>query len=198
MRIGIDIDDTALITVNSMIKYADIYDINELGKTGTNGNLGLIKNRYYLKVLYGWDDKTKFAFFDKYYKNILEECVPNGDSDKVIKKLHDEGYEIYFISARLTNIENCDAEAITIATFKKYGIPYDKLVINAKDKLNFIKDNKIDIYIEDSYETVVELLENNIPALLMNTKMNAAIEDNRVTRVNNWHEVYDYIKGLDQ
>lgn len=198
MRIGIDIDDTALVTVNSMIKYADIYDINELGKTGTNGNLGLIKNRYYLKVLYGWDDKTKFAFFDKYYKNILEECIPKGDSEKVIKQLHDEGYEIYFISARLTNIENCDAEAITIASFQKYGIPYDKLVINAKDKLKFIKDNKIDIYIEDSYETVIELLENNIPALLMNTEMNAAIKDDRVTRVNNWHEVYDYIKGLNQ
>lgn len=198
MRIGIDIDDTALITVNSMIKYADIYDINELGKTGTNGNLGLIKNRYYLKALYGWDDETKFAFFNKYYKSILKECTPKGDSEKVIKKLHDEGYEIYFISARLTNIENCNAEAITVDTFKKYGIPYDKLIINAKDKLNFIKDNKIDIYIEDSYETVVELLENNIPALLMNTKMNADIKDDRVTRVNNWHEIYDYIKGLEK
>ncbi len=71
MRIGIDIDDTTLITVNSMIKYADLYDTKDLGRTGTNGNLGLIKNRYYLKVLYGWDDKTKFAFFNKYYKNVL-------------------------------------------------------------------------------------------------------------------------------
>ena len=62
MRIGIDIDDTTVITVNSMIKYADIFDTQILGRTGTNGNLGLIKNRYYLKVLYGWDDKTKSNF----------------------------------------------------------------------------------------------------------------------------------------
>ena len=60
MKIGIDIDDTTVITVKSMIKYADLYDIKILGKNGTNGNLGLIQNRYYLKVLYGWDDKTKF------------------------------------------------------------------------------------------------------------------------------------------
>ena len=51
MRIGIDIDDTTLVTVNSMIKYADKFDIEELGRKGTNSNLGLIKNRYYLKVL---------------------------------------------------------------------------------------------------------------------------------------------------
>ena len=74
MKIGIDIDDTTVVTVKSMIKYADKYDTLVLGRTGTNGNLGLIQNRYYLNVLYGWDNKTKFEFFDKYYKNILEEC----------------------------------------------------------------------------------------------------------------------------
>ena len=62
MRIGIDIDDTTVVTVNSMIKYADIYDINVLGRKGTNGNLGLIRNRYYLKALYGWNDEEKFEW----------------------------------------------------------------------------------------------------------------------------------------
>ena len=44
------IDDTTVITVNSMIKYADKYDTLVLGRQGTNNNLGLIKNRYYLKA----------------------------------------------------------------------------------------------------------------------------------------------------
>ena len=64
MRIGLDIDDTTFITVKSMIKYADLYDIEVLGRTGTNGNLGLIQNRYYLEALYGWDKETKFDFFN--------------------------------------------------------------------------------------------------------------------------------------
>ena len=51
MKIGIDIDDTSFITVNSMIKYADKYDIEELGRKGINKEFGLIKNRYYLKCL---------------------------------------------------------------------------------------------------------------------------------------------------
>ena len=91
MKIGIDIDDTTVITVKSMIKYADLYDTQILGRKGTNGNLGLIQNRYYLKVLYGWDEKTKFDFFDTYYKNVLEECTPMLNAGKTIKKLKDEG-----------------------------------------------------------------------------------------------------------
>lgn len=196
MRIGIDIDDTALVTVNSMIKYADKYDVEDLGKKGTNGNLGLIKNRYYLKILYGWDDETKFTFFKKYYKNVLEECFPMEHAVDVLNRLKEEGYEIYFISARLTNIEGCDAEAITKETFQKYNIPYDKLIVSAHDKLPVIKENKIDLYIEDSFETVCELTNNGIKALLMTTKMNKDLSSPDITRVETWDEVYDYIKGL--
>lgn len=51
MKIGIDIDDTIVITVKSMIKYADKYDTEVLGRKGTNGNLGLIQNRYYFILM---------------------------------------------------------------------------------------------------------------------------------------------------
>jgi len=63
MNIGIDIDDTIAFTSKSMIKYADLYDKNILGKSGINGNFGLITNRYYLNTLYGWNDKTKHDFY---------------------------------------------------------------------------------------------------------------------------------------
>lgn len=61
MRIGIDIDDTIVKTVDSMIKYADIFD-KQIGGNGINGNMGLIVNRYYLKALYGWNDEEKINF----------------------------------------------------------------------------------------------------------------------------------------
>ena len=41
-------------------------------------------NRYYLKDLYGWDDEIKFAFFNKYYKNVLEEITMLPNVDKII------------------------------------------------------------------------------------------------------------------
>lgn len=196
MRIGIDIDDTTLVTVTSMIKYADKYDIEDLGRKGTNGNLGLIKNRYYLKVLYGWDDETKFSFFDKYYKNVLEECTPFTNSPEVIRNLKKDGHEIYFITARLTNIKDCNAEEITKDTFAKYNIPYDKLIVNAKDKLQYCINNKIDLFIEDSYETCKELESHGIKTILVTTKMNESIKDDSIKRVNNWDEIYSIVGEL--
>lgn len=195
MKIGIDIDDTTLITVKSMIKYADLYDTKILGRKGTNGNLGLIQNRYYLKVLYGWDDKTKFDFFDTYYKNVLEECVPMPNAPETITKLKEEGNEISFITARLTQIKNCDTENITIKTLKDNNIPYDKLIINASDKLKFCKENGIEIFIEDSYDTCKQLEENGIKTYLMTTKMNQNIDAGEIERVKDWNEIYQKVKS---
>jgi len=194
MKIGIDLDDTTFITFNSMIKYADLYDIKYLGRTGINGNLGLIKNRYYLKALYGWDEKTKFGFFDTYYKNVLEECVPMNYAPETIQKLKEDGNEIYFITARLTNILNCNTEEITKKSLENNNIPYDKLIINASNKLEVCKEYNIDIFIEDSYETCKQLEENGIKTFLMTTKMNENIDAGSIERVKDWDEIYEKIE----
>ena len=197
MKIGIDIDDTTVITVKSMIKYADKYDIEVLGRKGTNGNLGLIQNRYYLKVLYGWTEKEKFDFFDMYYKNVLEECPLMSNADSVLQKLKEEKNEIYFITARLTNIHNCNTEEITRNTLNANNVPYDKLIMNASDKLKVCKDEEIELFIEDSYDTCKELTENGIKSILMTTEMNKNIETVDIPRVYNWDEVYEQIKLLN-
>lgn len=198
MRLGIDIDDTAFITVEAMIKYGDIYDTEIVGGKGTNGNLGLITNRYYLKALYGWDEKTKFEFFDTYYRNILEESYPMKDAVSVINNLKKMGNEIYFITARLQHIQNCDTENITKESLKNNNISYDKLIINASNKLKFCLENKIDIFIEDSFDTCKELEENGIKTFLMTTKMNKNIDSGTIERVHNWKElekkIIDYLK----
>lgn len=194
MKIGIDIDDTTVITVNSMIKYADKYDTEVLGRQGTNGNLGLIQNRFYLKVLYGWTDKEKYDFFNMYYKNVLEECVLMPNADKVIQKLKEDGNEIYFITARLTNINNCNTEEITKTTLKENNIPYDKLIVNANDKFKVCEEEGIELFVEDSYDTCKELMEKGIKSILMTTKMNQNIEAGNISRVHNWDEVYEIIR----
>ena len=177
MKIGIDIDDTTFLTVKSMLKYADKFEEEISGIPTNRDSFGLIKNRYYLKVLYGWDNKTKFDFFDKYYKNVLEECTMLPNADKTIKKLKEEGDIIYFVTARLMNIKNCDTEEITKKSLQDFGIPYDSLNLHISDKLKFFKENQIDLCIEDSYETCRELTDNGIKSILMTTKMNADINE---------------------
>lgn len=194
MKIGIDIDDTTVLTVKPMLKYADKFE-EEISGIPTNRNsFGLITNRYYLEALYGWDKKTKFDFFDKYYKNVLEECTMLPNANKTINKLKEEGDTIHFITARLMNIKNCDTEKITKKCLKDFGIQYDSLNLHIFNKLDFFKKNKIDLCIEDSYETCRELTDIGIKSILMTTKMNANIDAKDITRVNNWNEIYSEIE----
>ena len=194
MKIGIDIDDTTFLTVKSMLKYADKFE-EEISGVPTNRNsFGLIKDRHYLKALYGWNEKTKFDFFDKYYKNVLEECTMLPFANKVIQKLKEEGDSIHFITARLMNINDCDTEGITKKSLKDFGIPYDSLNLHVSNKLEFFKENEIDLCIEDSYQTCRELTDNGIKSILMTTKMNADINDKEIVRVNNWNEIYEEVE----
>lgn len=194
MKIGIDIDDTTFLTVKSMLKYADIFEEEISGIPTHRDSFGLIENRYYLKALYGWDDKTKYAFFNKYYKNVLEECTMLPNADKVIQKLKEKGDTIHFITARLMNIEDCDTEKITRKSLSDFGIPYDTLNLHVSDKLSFFQEQKIDICIEDSFETCNQLTENGIKSILMTTKMNEKIKSGDIVRVNNWDEIYDEVE----
>lgn len=194
MKIGIDIDDTTFNTINSMIKYADIYDAKMHGNKKKENSFGYIKNRYYLSEIYDWDEKTKFDFFEKYYKNVLEECVMLPNANSIIQKLKDEGNEIHFVTARLMIIENCDSKKITIDSLKRYNIPYDSLNMQISDKLDFFKKNNLDICIEDSFETCKQFEENGIKSVLMTSKMNERIDSGTITRVNSWNELYEEIQ----
>ena len=196
MKIGIDIDDTTFLTVKSMLKYADLFEEEISGVPTNRDSFGLIKNRYYLQALYGWSDETKFEFFRKYYKNVLEECTMLPNADVVIQKLKEEGNTIHFITARLMNIEGCDTEKITKESLKKFNIPYDYLNLHVSDKLKFFKENNIDLCIEDSYETCRQLTDNGINAILMTTKMNEQIDAGEITRVTNWNEIYEEIQKI--
>ena len=196
MIIGIDIDDTTVVTVKSMVKYGDKYDTEVLGRKAQKDNLGQIKDRYYMRALYGWTDEQKFAFCDMYYKNALEECYPLPNAGEKINKLKEEGNEIIFITARLTNVKNCDTESITKTTLEKYGIPYDKLIMNVDNKLEFCQKYGVEVFIDDSFETCKSLQDNGIKSYLMTTRMNQNIEPGNVERVTSWDEVYEKILNL--
>ena len=196
MKIGIDIDDTTFLTVKPMLKYADIFE-NEISGVPTNRNgFGFIKNNYYLDSLFGWDYETKFAFFRKYYKNVLEECTMLPNADKTIQKLKNEGDTIHFVTARIMDIDGCDAEGITKECLKRFGIPYDYLDLNISDKVEYFKKNNIDLCIEDSYETCRKLTDSGITSILMTTKMNEQIDSGNIIRVNNWDEIYEVIQKI--
>ena len=193
MKIGIDIDDTTFFTIKSMLKYANEFEKRISGNTTSKEKFGLIKNRYYLEEIYGWDKATIFDFFNKYYKIVLKECTMLPNANITIQKLKEDGNTIHFITARFMNIKDCDTEDITKKSLQKFNIPYDTLNLNISDKLEFSKKHGIDLFIEDSYETCKELSDNGIKSILMTTKMNSDIKTDGIVRVNTWDEIYNEI-----
>ena len=57
---------------------------------------------------------------------------------------------------------------------------------------------RIELFIEDSYDTYKELSENGIKSILMTTKMNQDIhQGNHIVRVKNWKEIYEKILKIE-
>ena len=198
MKIGIDIDDTCFYTAEAMIKYADIFEEERTGIINKRDTLGLIKNRYYLEAIYNWNREIKFDFFNKYYKNVLEECRMLSNVNIIIDKLKRDGHTVHFVTARLMNIDNCDTRKITLESFKNNNINFDSLDLGVSNKIPFFKENHIDVCIEDSYETCKEAESEGIKSILMTTKMNKNIDSGSIIRVNNWNEVYNKIDLLNK
>ena len=79
-------------------------------------------------------------------------------------------------------------------------ITYDKVIINASDKLTVCKENGIELFIEDSFETCKELEENGIKTYLMTTQMNMNINASNIERISNWidldKKIHKYLEDL--
>ena len=196
MKIGIDIDDTTVNTVNPMIKYGKIFNEEVLKRPSVEFNFGEIKDRYYMNKLFGWTEETKFEFFNMYYKNVLEDCEPLPGASKVITQLKEDGDEIIFISARITSIKGCDARKITIDSFNKNGIPFDKVIIGAYDKLEYCLEHGIDVFVDDSLEVLQELSKHGIRCYLMTSQINSKLDTGDITRVHSWEEIYKDLKEV--
>ena len=68
-----------------------------------------------------------------------------------MNKIHEEGNKIILITARWET-DKFDVKKITTNWIKENNIPYDKLIINAENKLIAAKSEKLDVFIDDSFQ----------------------------------------------
>lgn len=193
MEIGIDIDDTLVVTYEPMLRYADKFNEEKYGVKKLKENMGNIETHHYLSAIFDWDHETKFEFFGKYYADVLKECKIKEYAAEAVRKLKEAGHKIYFISARLTNIEGCDAVGITLDALKKNNVPFDKLVVDAEEKVRDSVSLGVDVFVEDSLINCQKLSKAGIKTYLITSKVNANIDSGDIERVDNWKELYEKI-----
>lgn len=191
MNIGIDIDDTISKSCEQTDICAKEYTENVLRRKFEFMKIE-INDPMWCKHLYGWNDEEDKKFWELYYEKIVENVKPKEDAIEVINRLS-KNNNIILITARWDKEDGIISRK-TIEWLQKYGINYSKIYVGYENKEKVVKDNNIDVFIDDSYKTCKKISEMNVRTLIMNSRINKDIEDKDLERVFSWREIEDKIK----
>lgn len=194
MKIGIDIDNCISNFDDTLLKEYLKHD-KKLRNTGIiNENAELFR-----KGMFDWSEEEEKEFYNSNIETFAKQLKPLEDAPSYIRKLKNDGHEIYIITGR-NNGEYTDPHELTTNWLKKYDIIYDKLIFtNAYDKhakTEVCLENNINIMIEDSTQISLDLISNGINVLTMNTRYNRQNQD--LERVSSWKEIYEKISNINE
>ena len=191
MKIGIDIDNVISNFNDELLKEYLKHD-KELRNTG------IINKDVFIRYgMFDWTEKEETEFYKSNIERIAIKLKPIHRATETIKKLKEDGNEILIISGR-NNGEYNNPYKLTEGWLAKYNIVYDKLILtnayNKEEKANVCKENNIDIMIEDSTQTAVNIEKVGTKVLFMNTRYNKNNEN--FEKVSNWKEIYAKISSM--
>lgn len=192
MRIGIDIDDT-LTDIKEQLTNAAFEYAKTLNKKVENENTEIndIYNdgNIYQKIFNFSYDELKY-FLGTIQEGITNNAIPRKDCVEVIKKLHEEGNEIYIITARDSEFHENPYQQ-SMDWLNKNDIYFDKLIVNARDKKRVCIEENIDILIDDSISNCKNIITSGISAIMITNS--DIVEKDNINYFNNWIEIYSYL-----
>ena len=186
MVLGIDMDDTVCSTNELIIAEADKYDKEVLGGTG-------VKNvdAYEFSEMMGWPEGMKGQFFKDRLGAIMSRAPIKPHAREVINLLHDEGVKIVFISFRKDKYLD-DPYKLTEDWLNLNGVKFDKLYVNTGTKEDECIENNVTLFIDDKESHCEDVANVGIDVLLFTNEYNH--DEKRFKSVDDWLEIYDYIK----
>ena len=193
MRIGIDIDgvltDVEQFTIDYGLKFC--YE--------NNLSYRIKSNEYDESKALCISEENVDKFWNKYIKYYVTEYRARDFASEVIKKLKEDGHEIYIVTARneygLTGDDYGKMKEFVKEWLSKNNIYYDKIVYTEETKLPYCVGNYIDVMIEDKPENVKQV-STKMPVLCYHCNYNANIEGKNITRVYSWYDIYNKIKQM--
>ena len=196
MNIGIDIDDTISNTYETVIPYAQKYQIEELHKSPILDRNKELATHKYTKALHNWNDEEENIFWEKYYVKMLPKITVKALASESIIELA-KNNTIYLVTARWDN-ERKEVERITRNWLADNDIVYEKLILNAGTKLEACQKYNIDLFIDDSFKNCKELAENGIRTFIMDSRTNGKYNDAKITRVYSWPHICQEVSKIEK
>ena len=194
MNIGIDIDDTISNTFETFLPYIKKFVEQDLNRE-LDLNLSSRTDYYNIMEKYSLSEDEARTFWVNYYVEILENVKPKEAAVEVINILKEKGHKIFLITARFDD-GIVDVKAITEKWLEVNKINYDKLIRNSHNKLKIAKEEKIDIFIDDSIRNCEMVSSGNIKSYMFLSKNNSYYENENIEKVISWDELYEKIKEV--
>lgn len=191
MRIGIDIDDT-ITNIKDKLTNAALKYAKSLNKNVQNIDYNIVdiyNNGNIYQKLFNFNYEELKYFLGTIQEEITDNAIPRENCVEVINKLHNDGNEIYIITARDKEFHE-DPYLQSKEFLDKNSIYYDKLIVNARNKAMACIENNIDLLIDDSISNCLNSDNFGIDTIIIGNKNNRGIKN-----VDNWEEIYDYIKN---
>ena len=191
MRIGVDFDGVVFDSETTFRCYEEMFDINIL-----KGNNLIDREEPKFQQRYNWTKDEEKQFINEYFLKVSKESGIMSGFLKVFDALKHQGHEFISITARGGFVKEMKDDAIRL--LKENNITFDKYFWHVKDKLQVCQDEKVDIMIDDDWRIVKTLSENKVKCLYFrDTNLKKLEENEYLKEVNNWGDIYRYIKEND-
>lgn len=189
MKIGIDIDNTITNTLPIIKEYCNMYNDTVVKRGLTMHEDGVASYN-----LFDWTKEENHDFCINYLEKAVLSAKVKENAAEVIRRLKNEGHEIYIISARVEPVFKTPYES-TEQYLKDNDIVYDKLIVGSIDKLPYCQKYNLDIFLEDEPRYINDI-SPLIPVIVFDEIFNKQCVGNNIYKVTNWNQVYDIINNL--
>lgn len=191
MRIGIDID--------GVLTDIEQWQLDVGGKFFSKFNKSVEnKDGYEITEIFNVSDELDSQFWNEYLYDYVTKEPSRKYASEVIKKLKDDGNEIYIVTARyLTNRNTADGKKmreIVINWLEEQDIYYDEIIFSPEDKKENCKKYNIDIMIEDKVDNINKI-SSIIPVICFHAGYNKECNGSNIYRAYNWYDIYNLISG---
>lgn len=182
MRIGVDIDGVI----------SDSYPawLGELNQYYGKNITALEDYEMHLVFDVPCDDMNNF--FVQNVERLLDIPHPVKGAREGIESLLQAGHEVVYLTAR-----SQEEEELTSCWMRKNGIPYERILFSGhKSKVDFVKQCKLELFIEDYMVNAKAISELGIPVLLLDASYNQGELPQGVLRCQNWQEILTEIQRI--
>ena len=191
MKIGIDLDGVVIDSETTFRTYEEIFDIDIL-----NGNNLINREEPKFQARYNWTKEQEKEFIEKYFLKISKESNLMSGFMATYELLKQQGNEFVVITARGGFIKEMKDDAIRL--LNENNIKFDKYYWHIDDKLEICQKENVDIMIDDDWKIIKKLAENKIKTLYFRDTNLMKLEENEyIKEVNNWGDIYRYIRNKD-